>query len=146
MPCGRGPFFKIEKVAEKLERRVVVEQAQPECAAKMPFQNGGRLLQVSQHSRRVGSVLLWPLLKCHDRRRFQREAPVQVDPPEGCRLFEKCQPIMGENLSDRVWIFPLSRKFEPRHHARVLIQAGSFRHSAQCAFDRTRPRVEFLVR
>lgn len=112
----------------------------------MPLQDRGRLLEFRKQSGCVGSVLLRILLECSDLRWLEREAPVQVDPPKACGLFEKRQTVIGENLSCGVRVFPLAWKVEPRHHARVLIQARAFRHSTQCALDRAQPRVEFLVR
>ena len=59
-----GPFFKIEEIAEELEGFVLAEQPQSKRAAEMPFENRRRLLQIGQHPRGVGGVLLRLALEC----------------------------------------------------------------------------------
>jgi len=79
-----GPLFKIEEVTEELEDIVFLEQVQSQRAAEMAFEQGCRFFKLGQHPRRGISILFGLASKCCRFRRFQRQAPMQVDAAETC--------------------------------------------------------------
>ena len=101
--AGR-PLFEIEQIAEKLIDRVLFKQPQSERTAEMPFEQRGRLFKIGQHPRGVGVVFLGLAREGRCLRRLQRQAPMQIDAAEARRLFQKCQPVIDENLRDRIGV------------------------------------------
>ena len=57
----------------------------------------------------------------------------------------KRQPVVDKHLRDGIAVLLLARKIEAGHDAGVLVEAGAFRQSAQCAFNRAHPRFKLLV-
>ena len=70
---------------------------------------------------------------------------MEVDPPEACGPLKECLAVIYKNLRDGIAVPLLTRKTEPGHDAAVLIKTGTIRQSAQCAFNRTHPRIKLLI-
>ena len=68
----------------------------------MPFEQRGRLFKIGQHPRCVGVVLLRLAREGRGLRRLQRQAPMQIDAAEARRFVQKSQPVIDENLCDRI--------------------------------------------
>ena len=83
------PIFKIEEIAEELECTLLVEQAQADGATEISGTSCRRFIPLCQHPRRCAGVLLGRAVERSELRRFQRQAPVLVDPAESCGFFEK---------------------------------------------------------
>ena len=70
---------------------------------------------------------------------------MQVDATEARRFVQKSQPVIDENLCDRIAILRFLGQIEAGHHARVLVKARPFRQSAQRAFNRAYLRFKPLI-
>ena len=111
----------------------------------MAFHQRGRLFKVGQHSRSVGGVLLGLAGEGGCLRRFQCQAPMQIDAAKACRLFKKRQPVIHKDLRDRIGVMLFPWQIEAGHHARVLVQTRPFGQAAQRAFNRAHLRLKLLV-
>src|SRR5208337_1641370 len=66
--------------------------------------------------------------------RLNREAPMQVDAPKACRLFQKLDPVACEGFRDPICVLVLPGEIEAGHHTGVLVEASAGRQSAQGGF------------
>ena len=117
------PFLKVEQIAEELERFGPAKESQAQRTTEMTLKNDRCLLKLCKHPRCVGSMLLRLTLKRIYLRRLQREAPMQVDAAEACRLLKERETINCEYLRGGIRVLGLSGKIEAGHGAGVLIEA-----------------------
>ena len=115
------PLFKVEQVAEKLVGIVFRKQLQTQGSTEMAFEQRGGFLKIGQHSRGVGGMFRGFPSEGIGLGRFHRQAPMQIDAAKACCLFEESQPVIHENLRDRVRVMRFPRQIEAGHDARVFV-------------------------
>src|SRR5260370_41332155 len=100
----------------------------------MTLKNGRRLLKLREHPRSIPGVLLWLPLKRLLLRRFQREAPMQVDAAEGCRLLKARESNTSEYLCGRSSGSGLAHEIEGRRYPARMVEEQPLRELPLCPF------------